>query len=77
MLLGQSLIPVAAGMALGAAGAMAMGRMVERLTDSADSIRATLCAAVALLLLAMAAITVWMATRRILRMDPMLALRAE
>ncbi|SPF54298.1 putative Macrolide transporter ATP-binding /permease protein [Candidatus Sulfopaludibacter sp. SbA4] len=77
MLLWQSLVPVAAGMVLGVAGAMAFGRMVEHLVDTADPIRIPMCAAAGVLLAATAAVTVWMATRRIVRMDPMRVLRAE
>ena len=77
MLLRQSLVPVAAGMVLGIAGAMAFGRMVEHLMDTADPIRVPLCAAAALLLAMTASLTVWTASRRIVRMDPMTVLRAE
>ena len=77
MLLRQSLVPVAAGMVLGIAGAMAFGRMVEHLMDTADPIRVPLCAAAALLLAMTASLTVWAASRRIVRMDPMTVLRAE
>jgi putative ABC transport system permease protein len=77
MLLRQSLLPVVAGMVLGVAGAMALGRMVEHLMDNADPIRVPLCAAAALLLAMTASLTVWTATRRIVRMDPMTVLRAE
>ena len=45
--------------------------------DTADPIRVPMCAAAALLLAATAAATVWIATRRIVRLDPMRVLRAE
>jgi divalent metal cation (Fe/Co/Zn/Cd) transporter len=77
MLLRQSLLPVAAGIVLGVAGAMAFSRMVEHLMDTADPIRIPMCAAAALLLAITASATVWAASRRIVRMDPMSILRAE
>lgn len=77
MLLRQSLLPVAAGVVFGIAGSISLGGLAGALIDSVDPVRLPLCAAAAALLAATAAATVWTATRRITRLDPMRVLRAE
>ncbi|MBZ5582264.1 MAG: ADOP family duplicated permease [Acidobacteriia bacterium] len=76
-LLREGLLPVAAGMAAGVAGAAALGQFLRHLMRSAEPVGAWTCAAGALLLAASAAMAVWNATRRVARMDPMAALRTE
>jgi predicted permease len=76
-LLRQSLLPLFAGAAAGAVGAVAAGRVAESLISSAEPIGAPACAFAAALLAAVAAIAVWTATKRIVRLDPMRVLRAD
>jgi len=76
MLLRQSMLPVAAGMLFGIAGAAALGRFLQHLILTAEPAGTTTCAA-ALVLSATAAAAIWIATGRILRLDPTAALRAE
>jgi len=77
MLLRQSLLPVAAGVAAGIAGAIALSRFLQHLMESAQPVGAGTCATAALLLGLTAALAVWVATRRIVKFDPMRVLRAE
>jgi hypothetical protein len=77
MVLRQSLLPVMAGMAAGTAGAAGLGQFVRHVMENAQPPGNWTCSAAALGLLAAAALAVWSATRRITRMDPMRALRAE
>ena len=77
LLLRQSLLPLTAGVAAGVAGAAVLGRYLRYLMASAEPVGTWTCAAAALLLASTAAIAVWTATSRILRIDPMSALRAE
>ena len=77
MLLRESLLPVGAGMVGGVAAAAALGALIEHLMNGADAIGPTTCALAALVLLAVASVAVWTATRRIVRLDPMRVLRAE
>ena len=77
MLLRQSLLPMLFGLAAGIVAAIALGKYLQHLIDSAQPIDAQTCAAAAALLAAFAAVAVWGATRRVTRVDPMSALRAE
>jgi putative ABC transport system permease protein len=77
LILRQSLVPVAFGMAAGIAAALGAGRFVKHLIASAEPVSALICAACGLLLAASAATAVWSATRRITRVDPVEALRTE
>jgi putative ABC transport system permease protein len=76
-LLRQSMLPIAAGMAAGVAGAIALGRFLQYLMDAVEPLDARTCAWAALLLAITAAAAVWTATARVLRVDPMRALRAD
>lgn len=76
-LLRQALLPVAAGVLLGAACAMGLGQFLEHLIATAQSIDAISFAIASLALVGVASIAIWSATRRILRLDPMQVLRAE
>jgi predicted permease len=77
MLLLESLLPVAIGLAAGVAGAFALGRFLGHLMDSAQRVDGLTCAVAAVVLAVIAAVAVWSATQRILRLDPMQVLRAE
>ena len=77
MLLRQSLLPVAFGMAAGVAGAFALGQFLQHLLDTAQRVDTATCVIAAGILAAIASVAVWSATQRILRLDPMQVLRAE
>lgn len=70
-LLRQSMLPLAAGMAVGIAAAMELGQFLKHLVPGAQPVDGATCAAAALLLAA------WSATARVLGVDPMRARRAE
>ncbi len=76
-LLGESMLPMAAGMLVGIAGALELGQFLQRLMFGVDGLDARTSAAAALWLALAAALAVWRATARVLRVDPMKALRAE
>jgi predicted permease len=76
MLLREGLLPVAAGTMAGVAASAALARVALHLIEGADPIGAATCGGAGALLLASTAFAVWIATRRILRVDPVLALRA-
>jgi len=73
----QSLLPMLLGLAGGIFPAVALGKYLQHLIDSAQVVDAQTCGAAASLLAAFAAVAVWSATRRVTRVDPMAALRAE
>jgi ABC-type antimicrobial peptide transport system permease subunit len=77
LLLWQSLLPMAVGGAAGIAGAVLLGRYLQHLIAGAETTGVLACAAAAGTLIFAAALAVWTATRRIVRMDPTAALRAE
>jgi putative ABC transport system permease protein len=77
MLLWQSLLPMACGAAAGIVGAAVLGRYLQHLIAGAEATGVLACAAAAAALAVTAALAVWTATRRIVRMDPTAALRAE
>jgi predicted permease len=77
LLVRQSLLPMAAGMVAGVAGAIGLGQFLKHLMTSAEPVGAWTCAAAALLLAIAAATAVWTATGRIVQIDPVNALRAE
>jgi ABC-type antimicrobial peptide transport system permease subunit len=77
MLVRQSMIPVVVGLAAGVMAAAALGRYLKYLMTSTETVGTVACVAAALLLAATAAVAVWVATSRILRIDPASALRAE
>jgi putative ABC transport system permease protein len=76
-LLRQSMLPMAAGMVTGVAAAAALGRFLEHLMSGIEPVDAWICAAAALVLAMAAGVAVWTATARVLRVDPMRALRAD
>jgi putative ABC transport system permease protein len=77
VVLRQGLITVAAGATPGIAGAVLAGRFLASLIDGAKSVSAATCAASVLFITAIAALGIWIATRRIARLDIMEILRAE
>lgn len=77
MLLWQSLLPLSCGVLAGIGGAVLSGRYLEHLITHVDATGIGTCAAAAALLALTAALAVWTATGRIVRMDPTAALRAE
>ncbi|MGP8247577.1 MAG: ADOP family duplicated permease [Bryobacteraceae bacterium] len=76
MLLREGLLPVATGTIAGIAASAALARVAASLIEGAEPIGSAACAGAGALLLISAALAVWIATRRILRLDPVLALRA-
>ncbi len=72
-----SLLPVAVGTAIGLAGALASGRVLEHLFVSAERADAVTSVVAALGLNVAAALAMWRATRRIVQMQPMEILRSE
>jgi putative ABC transport system permease protein len=77
MLLRQSLAPVALGAIGGSAAALGLGRFLNHLIEGAQPLGVWTCAAAGVGMTAIVAAAVWSATRRVSRMDPMSALRAE
>jgi putative ABC transport system permease protein len=76
-LLGQGLIPIAAGAIPGVAGAVLSGQLLESLVEGAKSVNTAWYAAAILFLAAIAAIGIWVATRPITRLDVADILRSE
>ena len=73
----EALLPVCGGLLLGIAVATSFGRLLENLMEGVDEVGFPICTAAGVVLVASAAIAVWTATRRIIRMDPMKVLRAD
>jgi hypothetical protein len=76
-LLGQGLLPVAAGAISGVAAAMLTGRLLESLVDGAKSIDLATFAFSVLFIALIASTSIWAATRRIAGLDIMEILRIE
>jgi predicted permease len=77
MLVGRILIPVLAGVALGLGTTAALSRFMESLLFGVTTLDPGTYALAALALLATAALAAYLPARRVTRMDPMGALRAE
>jgi predicted permease len=77
MLMQQSLLPLIVGLGIGVAGSFALRGYLQALIYNAPALDGLTCAGAALLLALAAAIAVWFATRRILKLDPMRTLRSE
>jgi putative ABC transport system permease protein len=77
MILRQGLVPTVAGVVIGIGGAAAAGRFLEHLITDAKSMDAATCGAAASGLAITAALSMWSATRRVTRMDPIETLRSE
>jgi ABC-type antimicrobial peptide transport system permease subunit len=77
LILRQSLLLTAAGMTIGFAGAAAMTRYLEALLFGLAPLDPSTFVAVAGLFIGMALLASYVPTRRALRIDPVVALRAE
>jgi putative ABC transport system permease protein len=77
MVVRQGLAPVAAGLALGIAGALALGRALAGLLYGVKPSDPLTLAAVALVLFAVAAVACYLPALRVSRADPLTALRYE
>lgn len=76
-ILGQGLMTVAFGALAGAACAMLTGHFIQSLIDGAQPVSLTVCGLAFLVIAATAASSIWIATRRVARLDIMDVLRAE
>jgi predicted permease len=76
-ILGQGLMTVAFGALPGAVCAMITGRFLQSLIDGAPPVSLAVCGLAFLVIAATAASSIWIATRRIARLDIMDVLRAE
>jgi putative ABC transport system permease protein len=77
MLLRHGLTMVMAGAIPGIAGAQLTGRFLESLMDGAHPVGLATSAGLVLLVAAVASVSIWSATRRIVRFDIMAILRSE
>lgn len=77
MILRQALWPIAAGMLIGLGGAAWQGRLLEHLLSSAPPVDIAACAASAALLAAVAIVSIWSATGRVLELNPIEVLKSE
>jgi putative ABC transport system permease protein len=77
MILRQALWPIAAGMLIGLGGAAWQGRLLEHLLPAVPPIDPAACAASALMLAAVAIVSIWSATGRVLELNPIEVLKAE
>jgi predicted permease len=74
---GSGLRLIAAGAAIGAIGALALGRVLRAQLHGIDGFDAGVFAAAVALLAAVALIACWLPVRRAMRVDPVIALRYE
>jgi predicted permease len=74
---GDSAVLAAAGMAVGAVGSLALGRLIEGLLYQVRPTDLVTFGAVAALLAAVALLASWLPARRASRVDPVIALRSE
>jgi putative ABC transport system permease protein len=77
MILRQALWPIAAGMLIGLGGAAWQGRLLEHLLPAVPQVDMAACAASAVLLAAVALVSIWSATGRVLELNPIEVLKAE
>jgi putative ABC transport system permease protein len=77
LVLGQGLMPVAAGVTVGIAGALALTRFMESLLFGVTATDPMTFGAVSLLLVAIAAAASYIPARRATRVDPVRVLRQE
>ena len=77
MVLGESLIVVAVGVALGLAGAFAAGRFVTTILFGLEPTDAITMAVAVVLIVAVTVVAAYVPARRASRVDPMVALRQE
>jgi putative ABC transport system permease protein len=77
LVIGHGIRLAAVGVALGLAGAFGVARVLEGLLFSISATDPVVYASLALLLLSIAALACYIPARRAMRIDPMIALRAE
>jgi ABC-type antimicrobial peptide transport system permease subunit len=77
MVLAQGMLPVAAGLCVGVAGALAAGKLLGRLLYEVNARDPLSIAGVVIVLAAAAALACWGPARRATRVDPIQALRSE
>jgi putative ABC transport system permease protein len=73
----QGMVPIVAGMAAGVSGAVVSGRFLKSLMASAEPLGAQTCILAGVLLSVSALAALWFATSRVIRVDPMAALKSE
>jgi predicted permease len=77
MILRQALWPIAVGLLIGVGGAVWQGRLLEHLLSSAPPLDMAACTASAALLAAVAIVAIWIATSRVLELNPIEVLKSE
>ncbi len=77
LMMRQGLLSTVAGLVLGGAGALLLGRAVRSLLYGVTPTDPTVYGLVTAILLAVAALAAWLPARRAAAVDPMVALRAE
>ena len=77
MVVGQAMVLTGAGIAVGAAGAFALTRLITKLLFNVAAADPVTFVAVAALLGGVAALASYLPGRRATRVDPVVALRAE
>lgn len=77
MLLRQGMWPILAGISIGLAATLSLGRFIRHVIVSAPDPGLWTCAPPASALMVAGAVAVWVATRRLLAMDAMAALRSD
>jgi ABC-type antimicrobial peptide transport system permease subunit len=77
MVLGDGLKLAAIGVVLGIGAALALARVIESMLFEVEPFDAASYAAVVAVLLAVAALACYVPARRAMRVDPLVALRAE
>ncbi len=77
LIMRQSLLPAVIGAAAGVSGAAAMGRLLKHLMSTISGVDAASVAAGAAFLAFTAAVAAWIATERIMQVNPVDALRVE
>jgi putative ABC transport system permease protein len=77
MVVGETLALAAAGLVIGGAGAIALGRAIGGMLFGVPPADAVTFGGTAALLVTVAFLAAWLPARRAMRVDPMAALRAE
>ena len=77
MVLRNTMLPLLAGTLIGLAGAAGLGKSLEHLLESAQRVDLVTASTAAGFLVAVAVAASWIATRRVLRLDPVQVLRTE